>query len=226
MVQISFLFILIHIILHCASGLSAVKPGTAFSSVQDALSVVDKCSIDGKTSDHLYEAVRYLDKQALKLDEEEKEKLWKTAHGSWKLQLATGGGKFFTFKPVPIFAFAYLDDVNFGNGVGFNQDFILLSLLGPHEYNTKRRQMVINIDDMFICGNKITDVVPVFIQKGIGLGMRPADYKAKSSRPQAFTFIASSKNSLVARGGSGGIAIWTRLNKSICPSAYNAVEDS
>lgn len=221
MVQLPFIFLLIYLIIDCASGFSTIQNGNAFSSVQDALSVVDQCSIDGKPSDNLYDAVRYLDKQALKLDDDEKKQLWKTANGSWKLQLATGGGKFYKFKPVPIFAFAYLDDENFGNGVGFNQDFILLSLLGPHEYNTKRRQMVINIDDMFICGNQITDLAPGFIQKSIGLGMRPSDYTAKGSRPPAFTFIASSNNSLVARGGSGGIAIWTRLNKSIRPSAYN-----
>lgn len=221
----SLILLIIYAFIHGATGFSVIQTGNAFSSVKDALSVVDQCSIEGKPSDTLYEAVRYLDKHALKLDEEEKERLWKTAYGSWKLQLATGGGKFFTFKPVPIFAFAYLDDENFGNGVGVNQDFILLSLLGPHEYNTKRRQMVINIDDMFIFGNQITDIVPKFIQNGIGLGMRPSDYKVKGSRPPAFTFIASSEHSLVARGGSGGIAIWTRLNKSIRSSAYNVQGD-
>ena len=44
------------------------------------------------------EAVRYIDRNALKLypDEEAKEQLWQRAYGSWKLQLATGGGRFTT----------------------------------------------------------------------------------------------------------------------------------
>jgi hypothetical protein len=69
---------------------------------------------------------------------EEKQALWDSAHGSWKLQLATGGGKYTTFKPVPIFAFAMVDEMNFGNGVGWNADSIVLSLLGPHSFNTQR----------------------------------------------------------------------------------------
>jgi hypothetical protein len=36
----------------------------------------------------------------------------------------------------------------------------------------------------------------------------------------AFTIIGASEKSLIARGGSGGIAIWTRLDKDIRPAAY------
>ena len=57
----------------------------------------------------------------------------------------------------------------------------------------------------------------------MALKKRPIDYKKEkgSSRPPAFTFIAASDTSLVARGGSGGIAIWTRLDKDIRPAAYS-----
>ena len=75
--------------------------------------------------------MRYIDRSALKLypDEEAKEQLWQRAYGSWKLQLVTGGGRFTTeFKPVPIFAFAMLDEKNFGNGIGFNEKNMILSL--------------------------------------------------------------------------------------------------
>lgn len=79
--------------------------------------------------------MRYIDRNALKLypDEEAKEQLWQRAYASWKLQLATGGGRFTTeFKPVPIFAFAMcytmLDEKNFGNGIGFNEKNMILSL--------------------------------------------------------------------------------------------------
>ena len=48
-----------------------------------------------------------------------------------------------------------------------------------------------------------------------------ADFSGKKgSRMPAFTIIGASEKSLVARGGSGGIAIWTRLDKDIGPAAY------
>lgn len=188
----------------------------------NAISTIDQCSTCGKPNDDLYDAVRYIDKNALKIypDEQAKEELWGRAYGSWKLVLATGGGKFTIFKEVPIFAFAMLDQTNFGNGVGLNEDTILLSLLGPHELITKRRQMVINIDDVFLGGGKVTKYMPGFLRNGMGLGKRPSDYKKAGGRPPAFTFIAASEKSLVARDGSGGIAIWTRLDKDIRPAAY------
>jgi hypothetical protein len=43
----------------------------------------------------LYDAVRHIDKNGFRIypTVEDKEALWDRAHGSWKLQLATGGGK-------------------------------------------------------------------------------------------------------------------------------------
>jgi hypothetical protein len=189
----------------------------------DAFEVIDACAVSGKPSNDLYDCVRFIDKNAIQIypNEQEKQALWDGVHGSWKLQMATGGGKYTTFKKVPdaIFAFAVIDEHNFGNGVGFNQDSILLSLLGPHYFNNQTRQMVITIDDMFIGANKVTNFVPGFIKDGMGLGKRREDY-LKPQRPPAFTMIGASENALIARGGSGGIAIWTRLDKDIRPAAY------
>ena len=187
----------------------------------EAFDIIDKCAMSGEPSDELYDAVRFLDKNALKIypNDEEKAALWQSAHGSWKLELATGGGKYTAFKAVPIFAFAVVDEENFGNGVGFNQDNIVLSLLGPHIFNTKRRQMVITIDDMFLFANKATSVIPGFIKRGMGIGLKPEDFE---KRPPAFTFIGASDNALIARGGSGGIAIWSRLNNDIRPASYGS----
>lgn len=192
------------------------------SEYAKVMSTIDYASTHAEPSDDLYDAVRAIDRSCLKIypDEVSKEELWKRAYGSWKLVLATGGGKFTTFQKVPIFAFAMLDEQNFGNGVGINENWILLSLLGPHELITKRRQMVINIDDLFLGSQRIPDV-PGFIANGMGLGKRPEDYKKEGKRPPAFTFIAASDKSLVARGGSGGIAIWTRLENDIRPAAYS-----
>jgi hypothetical protein len=193
---------------------------------KDAMSTIDVASKSATPSDDLYDAVRVIDRNTLKIysNNESKEELWKRSYGSWKLVLATGGGKFRTFKKVPIFAFAMLDEINFGNGIGLNENLILLSLLGPHELITKIRQMIINIDDIYIGSRNITNIVPKFIGDGMALKKRPIDYKKEkgsSSRPPAFTFIAASDTSLVARGGTGGIAIWTRLEKDIRPAAYS-----
>jgi hypothetical protein len=201
-----------------SSHLQAVK----IDGYDEAFAIIDKCSVSGEPTEDLYDAVRFIDKNAMKIypSLEEKEAFWRDCYGSWKLQMATGGGKFTTFKPVPIFAFAMVDETNFGNGVGVNEDWILLSLLGAHKFNAKRRQMIITIDDMYLFGKKATGSLPGFIKDGIGLGKQPEDWT--SGRPPAFTFIGASDNSLIARGGSGGIAIWTRLEKDIRPAAYGS----
>jgi hypothetical protein len=197
--------------------LDAVK----IDGYEDAFQIIDECSVSGTPSDDLYEAVRLIDKNAYRIYPtlEEKQALWDEAHGSWQLQLATGGGKYTTFKPVPIFAFALIDDANFGNGVGWNADSIILSLLGPHIFNPQRRQMVITIDDLYLGGSNVSNYVPGFIKDGMGLGKRPEDF---TGRPPAFTFIGASGKSLIARGGTGGIAIWTRLDKDLRMTAYGA----
>ena len=198
---------------------SAALPAVKIDGYDDAFQIIDKCAVSGEPSGDLYDAVRFIDKNALKIypNDEEKAALWDEAHGSWKLQLATGGGKYTTFKPVPIFAFAMIDETNFGNGVGFNEDNIILSLLGPHIFNAKRRQMIITIDDVFLFATKSTSAIPGFVKNGMGIGKRPEDFQ---KRPPAFTMIGASDNALIARGGSGGIAIWSRLDKDIRPAAY------
>lgn len=185
--------------------------------------IIDDCAVRGESSDDLYDAVRFIDKNALKIypDEDERKALWEKAHGSWRLQLATGGGKYRTFKGVPIFAFAMIDETNFGNGVGLNEDGIFLSLLGPHIFTPRKRQMVITIDDIFLFGSESTSAIPIFIKNGMGVGKRPEDFER---RPPAFTIIGASDKALIARGGSGGIAIWTRLEKDIRPAAYGTKE--
>ena len=199
-----------------ATNLHAIK----IDGYDDAFAIIDECAVNGQPNDELYDAVRFIDKKAIQIypDESHKQELWDSAHGSWKLQLATGGGKATTFKPIPIFAFAVIDDNNFGNGVGFNQDNIILSLLGPHIFNPQRRQMTITIDDMFLFSNQVTDKVPGFMKDGMGIGKRPEDFK----KAPAFTYIGASDKALIARGGTGGIAIWTRLSKDIRPAAYGS----
>ena len=85
--------------------------------------------------------------------------------------------------------------------------------------------MIINIDDIYIGSKQVTDFTPGFMKTGMGLKKRPIDYKNEGTRPPAFTFIAASEKSLVARGGSGGIAIWTRLIEDIRPAAYGSSKE-
>ena len=217
-------------LIDCGSGFSPKRRNTRsqtrvapcaavrIEGYDEAFGIIDQCAIAGEPSKHLYDAVRHIDRNALKIypGQDEKDALWERAHGSWKLQLGAGGGKYRTFKPVPVFAFAMVDEVNFGNGVGFGESNIVLSLLGPHSFNVKRRQMVIAIDDLYLFGAKVTNKVPRFIGDGMGLGKSPEDMK----RPPAFTFIGASDSALIARGGTGGIAIWKRISDDIRPAAY------
>jgi hypothetical protein len=200
------------------SFLNAIK----IDGYDDAFQIIDECAVSGNPSEELYDAVRFVDKNALKIypDLDHRQALWDKSHGSWKLQLATGGGKLKKFKPVPIFAFAMVDEENFGNGVGVNENWILLSLLGPHIFNTKRRQMIITVDDMYLFGSNVSNLLPNFVRDGIGMGKKPEDWK--NGRPPAFTFIGASDKALIARGGSGGIAIWTRLSNDIRSTAYKS----
>ena len=78
--------------------------------------------------------------------------------------------------------------------------------------------MGIGIENMYLFSNKVKP--PEFIGNGMGLGKTPEDYITDNSRMPTFTMIGASDKSLIARGGTGGIAIWTRLEKDIRPAAY------
>ena len=81
--------------------------------------------------------------------------------------------------------------------------------------------MIITIDDLFLFATKSTSAIPGFVKNGMGIGKRPEDFE---KRPPAFTMIGASDNALIARGGSGGIAIWSRLGKDIRPAAYRIID--
>ena len=192
---------------------------------RQSFDIIDGCAASGRPSDQLFESVRYIDKNAIKLypDETSKMELWDRAQGSWRLTLATGGGQYNTFKPIPIFAYAMIDDKCFGNGIGLNENTIILSLLGPHYFNAKRRQMGIGIEEVFLFSKKVTPLVPRFMADGMNLGKTPDDLKDTKSRMPTFTIIGASDRSLIARGGTGGIAIWTKLENDIRPAAYGGI---
>ena len=78
--------------------------------------------------------------------------------------------------------------------------------------------MGIGLENMYLFSNKVNP--PTFIADSMGLGKTQEDYKTSKSRMPTFTMIGASDKSLIARGGTGGIAIWTRLEKDIRPAAY------
>eukprot|EP00804_Cyclotella_cryptica_P024187 CCRYP_019492-RA/>CCRYP_019492-RA protein AED:0.32 eAED:0.32 QI:0/-1/0/1/-1/1/1/0/86 len=80
--------------------------------------------------------------------------------------------------------------------------------------------MGIGIDDVFLFSSNVTKFVPRFMADGMGLGKRPEDFIGGLTKMPEFTMIGASEKAMVARGGSGGIAIWTRLEKDIQPAAY------
>ncbi|KAL3798959.1 hypothetical protein HJC23_005098 [Cyclotella cryptica] len=129
--------------------------------------------------------------------------------GIVKLQLASGPPPSSsksgppTFKPVPIFAFAMIDEDKFGNGIGWDADGILLLLLGKYSFDERRRQMGIRIDDVFLFSSNVTKFVPRFMADGMGLGNRPEDFIGGSTKMREFTMIGASEKAMVARGGSG-----------------------
>ena len=65
-----------------------------------------------------------------------------------------------------------IDENNFGNGVGLNQDTVILSLfVGPHYFNTKRRVIEIGMEDMFHFSSKVgtQEFVPKFTSISDGI---------------------------------------------------------
>jgi len=66
---------------------------------------------------------------------------------------------------------------------------------------------------------RVTSSLPGFVKEGLGSDKRPEDFVHTGKRPPAFTLIGAIDTSLIARGGTGGIAIWTRLGKDIRPEA-------
>ena len=152
---------------------------------------------------------------------EEKQELWKEAHGSWELKLSTGDAYCHNFHPPPAFlpfSYAMIADDYFGNGVGLDADKIGISFLHKHYFDPKKRHMVVVIQDVFLFGHKITQWLPQSWKDKMNLQKHPDDFE---TTPPTFVIVGASENSLIARGNqSGGLALWTRLPKGIQNVAY------
>eukprot|EP00977_Amphora_coffeiformis_P021532 scaffold9441_cov167-Amphora_coffeaeformis.AAC.11 len=208
---------------------TASKALPAVTSFEEAIRIIDECAVDEKPAEQLYEAVRFVERNAYKLypDMADKQALWDRAQGCFKLVLSTGDAKtraFHTPSYMFPFSFAMIQGEYFGNGFGLNENMILISVLQKHYLNMKIRQMVVTVKDIYFGGNQSTDIVPDFIKKAINVGKTPEDFAAESKRPPAFTIVAATEHALVARGNqSGGLAIWHRFKKDILPVAYKDV---
>lgn len=190
---------------------------------QEALSVIDESAVSGENSESLYEAVRFIEKNAHKLYRERnaQDTLWRKAQSSWELILSTGDprkNKSFHKPPAFLpFSFAMIDNDCFGNGIGLNENNIWLSFKHNAFFYPTHRRMVVCLSDVYLFGQCITSLLPPFLQEAFN--KIPDDYKEK--QPPTFVLVACSENALVARGNqSGGLAIWRRLDKDIHPVAY------
>ena len=217
---------------------SATTPTTNDSnnniqSYQQAFDIIDACAISRQATADLYPAVRFLEDHAAAeyyADETAQQALWHRAHGSFELVLSTGKTLVDFHVPPAFLPFSYamIDDQHFGNGVGQtkkqNGPQIWISLLHKHTYNPTTRQLVVTLQDVFWRGRKVTDKVPAWVRRKLGVGKRyPEDFPTDA--PPTFTLVGASDTCLVARGNqSGGLAIWTRLPFDIRPLAYQQPE--
>merc|ERR1719199_2224219 len=66
-------------------------PAVKVDGYDDAFRIIDDCAVSGEPTEELFDAVRFVDKNAYKIypDLDNKQALWKEAHGSWKLQFAS-----------------------------------------------------------------------------------------------------------------------------------------
>lgn len=209
---------------------SPEKQSTASSSPKrihsydEAFAIIDECAINKSSNEDLFDAVRYVERNAYKLypDLAAKQALWQRAHGSFELVLSTGSAKSHDFHAPPSFlpfSYAMIDDEYFGNGVGLNKDVIWISMLHRHHFDPQIRRMVVTLRDIYIRGHKVTRRIPSFIRKGLNLGKNPEDFVEKP--PPTFVIVGASEKALVARGNqSGGLAIWSRMSDDIRNVAY------
>ena len=201
----------------------AITPTTTYDEL---VSIIDACATAERPSDHLYEAVRFIEKNAPQFypDVADKQALWERAQGCWKLVLSTGNAKTRAFH-LPTywlpFSFCMIAGDYFGNGFGWNADHIWVSVLQKHYFHPRIRQMVVTVLDIYVGGHKVTDKVPQFLKRAINVGQTPADFQQQGQRPPAFCIVAATDKALIARGNqSGALAIWKRLPQDLQPIAY------
>jgi len=203
----------------------ATAAATALSlTYEDAIRVIDECSVQERPNEQLYNAVRLLEQKAYKFypGMSDKLDLWDRAQGSWKLIFSTGDAKTREFHPPTYllpFSFAMIRGEHFGNGFGLGENLILLSVLQKHYFNPRIRYMAVTVQDIYVGGHKATDFFPDCVKNAINLGKTPADFVDKPC--PAFCLLAATENALVARGNqSGALAIWKRLPCDMHRVAY------
>lgn len=206
---------------------SVALSATKIDGYEEAYAIIDACATSGEPSDELFDAVHFIERNAYRIypDMEQKKELWESSLGSWKLQLSTGGMRSRSFHKPPKylpFSFAMIDEQNFGNGIGLNENSIWLSLLDKHYYDVNHRRLVVTVGDVYLFGRRVNNFLPPFLRQN--LGKEPDDFK--DSPPPTFVLAGCSKHSLIARGNqSGGLALWTRLPRDIREVAYKHEKD-
>jgi len=143
--------------------------------------------------------------------------------GEWRLVFTTGtkktqerSGKINYFPLKAIQAFDATKDPMFIENAIYAGDFALIKFKGDFEFNLKRCKVEFNFDQITILGFTIN------LQKGeaakigasTGLGSESNVKNAEKGKKAFFNWISADDDIATARGGGGGIALWTRVDSS------------
>jgi hypothetical protein len=149
-----------------------VVPPTSISTHQDAWDIIDAFAAQTVVGDSttttdddllllLYPAVQFLETHPINNCPECNQALWTKCQGSWQLLVSTGSADSHRFhtppKFLPPFQFAMIDDVHFGNGIGWGppQPIILLAFLQTHQWDPATQNLQVAIQDVYLLGKKI-----------------------------------------------------------------------
>jgi hypothetical protein len=217
-----------------------VVPTTSISTHQDAWKIIDAFAAQTVVGDLttttdddlllllLYPAVQFLETHPIINNNnncpECNQALWTKCQGSWQLLASTGSADSHRFstppKFLPPFQFAMIDDVHFGNGIGWGPPhIILLAFLQTHQWDPSTQNLQVAIQDVYLSGRKYR--IPSWLR----VEQQGAQQKSSPPPPPpTFHIVGASDHVLLARGNrSGGIALWKRLPYDMRPLAFGTI---
>lgn len=191
----------------------------------EALQTIEDCAQRGQSTEELFWAVKFIDRNAIHIysDPKDKEALLEEAKGSWELRLAVNSDRDQEFYPHPEFrafamAFITIQEDYFGKGIASDTSFCFVALGGPSTKNIKTRQVYMNYEDYFINGRQVPGWDLSYFMRGYARNWVAAERKRP---PLAFTVVCATNKVLVVRGSkTGGMAIFRRIAEDMCPAAY------
>ena len=194
-------------------------------TLDEALDTITDCAERREDQDKLYNAVRFIDRNAHRLYKtmEDKEQLFEKALGSWELRMAYEDARNDYFIPFPDFrdyamAFTVVEKDYFGKGIASGPEFAFVSMGGPAKFNIKTRQLFMDYQDFYISGNQVPEWDLSYFMRGYARNW----YDERRKRPPlAFTLIGATDDVMIVRGSkTGGMAVFTRIDEDMREAAY------